>query len=710
MLRLYLAFLLSVASAGATSCYNSSESYPRGTCVRYDGVCSSVVGGWVFVEDLGSAAPSGWTSLEAAVVSDLRLSRRNSGVVQDACMRAIDTFVCSNTFFRCETDPATGEGVPILPCRSACDAFWSVCRQTVELYFHYVLKSENVASSSFITCDGPNDHFDEQPDAVADFFGGRLIPARPSYPAGLYGVKRFPETTYAYRLHDTDALVTRTCYEPKRLDAVLTLDERCAFPLVKSRDVCVLACPFPLYTSAEAMSVIWTFSVIGTAAAIVSLFVLLDSIWVVVEGGYLSRWLEASLPSLFAPRSTPRPSADDEVASPVSPHAPPSPGVYPITTPIHPRASSFVVSRRSKRRLSFATKYAVVGSVIVLIYFAFGPAVAIVQGEKVSCDSDSTFHVDLNDVFNASASDRDVSGTGCRVQRLVPFLLQALFNLILYAMARVYCAVTNTSIPKKLLALRVYCVATPAACVIAASQLDHLSSDLNTAIVHLTRQAAMCFNRFESVGVEFVIIFLPFVVTGVGVVYVSAYVWRYTKAIHDVSKTLTAHSSRQTHNQIAMRALLTRLRVLGISTFVLLIVLMSTTGGVLSLLRAYGDAFSDYFTCHATERPCDDCEAIRHMAETSRPTVALLAIQAGSMSCIALIFGGFFAAQSATRLRREWNEGKLQRRIEEVWYGERVYAEMVSSFAAAGVAGGDGGGEARRTPGVSAVSSIRNMQ
>jgi len=54
-----------------------------------------------------------------------------------------------------------------------------------------------------------------------------------------------------------------------------------------------------------------------------------------------------------------------------------------------------------------------------------------------------------------------------------------------------------------------------------------------------------------------------------------------------------------------------------------------------------------------------DCAVLLVQANTERPTSALMSVQLASMSCIIVLFGAFFVAQSAARLIKEYQNGQL---------------------------------------------------
>lgn len=65
----------------------------------------------------------------------------------------------------------------------------------------------------------------------------------------------------------------------------------------------------------------------------------------------------------------------------------------------------------------------------------------------------------------------------------------------------------------------------------------------------------------------------------------------------------------------------------------------------------------------------DACSIIATEAESSKPTVALMAAQLSSTSIITTLFGAFFSAQSLSRLVKEHRNGTLQKKWRQLVIG-----------------------------------------
>ena len=141
-----------------------------------------------------------------------------------------------------------------------------------------------------------------------------------------------------------------------------------------------------------------------------------------------------------------------------------------------------------------------------------------------------------------------------RAQRASPFVLMWLFNLVLYALYRV---LTSTRIKgTRHLALRgahalvvAYCVAVPAVCMGVALGLDAVPTDLAGGTLQLMRSSALCFVRLSKPA-EFVLVYQPLILTGTGVVALSALAVRVLRGVQADVAGLRAASGTQERREI----------------------------------------------------------------------------------------------------------------------------------------------------------------
>ena len=132
----------------------------------------------------------------------------------------------------------------------------------------------------------------------------------------------------------------------------------------------------------------------------------------------------------------------------------------------------------------------------------------------------------MDGLINEKIKDRDQTNDFCRAQRIMPFVLQAIFNLTLYAMVKVYIVVRNKKFDKTQSAiyeavLLLYCVGVPIICLIIHSRIDKLSTNFDWVTTQVTRQSIICTGRYENSSVEFALIFIPYIITGSCIIFLS---------------------------------------------------------------------------------------------------------------------------------------------------------------------------------------------
>jgi len=158
-----------------------------------------------------------------------------------------------------------------------------------------------------------------------------------------------------------------------------------------------------------------------------------------------------------------------------------------------------------------------------------------VQGSSVSCTPGSDV-IDLGAVY----AGVDYSTLWCRAQRTAPFIVQMLFNLVLYSMVRVYLIVftplrMNPLTKRTKHALQYatvgYCIGVPWLCLGLALGLDYLDTGPTTSQAQYASQAALCVPRLSSQRVEFAVVYLPYIVTGAAVVVVSGVVLAHVRNV-----------------------------------------------------------------------------------------------------------------------------------------------------------------------------------
>jgi len=324
------------------------------------------------------------------------------------------------------------------------------------------------------------------------------------------------------------------------------------------------------------------------------------------------------------------------------------------------------------------------------VYFSIGPAASLAYGSEVSCGGVATVSI-----LDINLGKADFSDNTCKAQRVAPFVLQLCFNIVFYAMVRVLLVVDErikrmAQRTKTLLgwALGVYCAGIPIIFFIIAACLDKLSTDYVTAVGMLIRQATICTMRFPDASSEVVLVYLPFILTGTLVSFIALHI--FTNIARMRGKV--AGIKNKTKSDAALDALIMRLAFLGMSTFVVLIVLMVSTSVFSSEIYSFSSAWYAWFTC-VVGSACalgNGCPVEYARAASKRPTVALMALQMASMSTITALFGLFFSAQSFNRLRAEYLDGTLRQKFATFFFSNRSGPTPSSRFAQDASGNGDG--------------------
>jgi len=691
---LLLAFLLVLALpssvlAQVAECGGGNTSFLLGKCVPYNGFCAGISGSSIYIAETNDDVDKH----EKMAAEGIRLIRQNAGLVPAPCIKFSDTFMCGTFLLECKVDAGTGEAYPVLPCVSLCNNYWSntYCGSTTQLYYSYILTPahQTAVDSAFPFC-APNGFFTAEPFPPDRYGVGRVIPNTLPYPIGIKGNLVYPEGTYTYTLQANGQNLTLPCREVAPYGGdLLEVVASCKFPLVTADARCAVPCPFPILEASDAEISIIAFVVPGVVALVLCVFVFMDSLWLIFEstGGEVGAFLR-KYGFITTKGSTVHGSSAVDggttmqgsmmggsmVPGSMAPGSMLSGGPSPSS----PRnmTSGGAQSRGKRTQLRSSTLYALLGSVLGIIYFLVGPLPSLIRGHEISCAKQGQL-IDFSGLINATDTTRDQPSGLCRAQRIMPFILQAIFNLTLYAMVKVLLVVTNSKMEEKQkrrleIALFAYCAGVPILCLIISTQIDYLSLTLQSAIVQLTRDAVICVPRYENSGIEFALIFLPYIVTGLIVVGLSFRIYQYLKTVQKQVAGLQANRKQKTASDTALKLLLIRLGVLGVLTFVVLIVLMSVTGAVMIMNTNYGKSFYDWFACETAGRSCESCDPKKDQMMADRVPPAVLGVQLFMMSSIALLFGLFFGAQSASRLYKEFMDGSLQRKIDNIWYGRDI--------------------------------------
>jgi len=410
------------------------------------------------------------------------------------------------------------------------------------------------------------------------------------------------------------------CYTPNLVTtSVILPPPDCASPMVVSEDgnTCDIPCPFPVFTSDTQTRVEWAFVAPGLLGLVLCVFICLDALFVICEarGGRRRRILRGMVSS-----GTP----NNVVSSTDSPD--PTSG-----------------GSTGDRQVRASTLYVLLGSLLGIVYFFIGPLMTLLFWSDISCSES------LISLQALSSGTLPPEPSACVAQRVSPFVLQAIFNLILYAMVRVYLVISSQvkhmkDRSKRLIdvALVGYCMGVPVLTLIIAFALDQLSTNPFTGSVQLSRQSTICQFRLSK-GVEWILTFAPFIVTGVAVTGISVLITLKLVVAREKLGTAGIVKARTTSDD-ALRLLIFRLVALGLITFILLIIVIVSSSLVTNELEAFTPAFTTYFTCSIEQLSCLNCAfsflpfsppqpLTRTNAEVERLTMERHCLGAHAQSC-----------------------------------------------------------------------------
>lgn len=603
-----------------------------GRCVKnYNGICAGVTGPVVWLSNQETV------TLVDSRVSAMIATARKQGFLSDACLNKTDVISCLAHWPRCQDGP-NGEGLPILECQADCVDYWTVC-DAKNLFALYLQTLSSPAESKIPFCGYSKDPL------PPDHWGGRRIEGYPTYPVGLAGVPMFPAAgqPYLYTVWSTQQNVSLQCqpfdsanhadHPPVPLQQAV----QCVSPLVPTADgsSCALPCPYPIFDRPTLTGIGVAFSLPGNLGFALCVLVFLDALWVMVDSTSFTfvRVLGTSATSSGRQQT---------------------------------QSSGTGASHQARRRqLRAAVSYAFVGSALGIIYWIVGPLGAMAKAaDGAMCPAGAKF-VDVNRVLNAR---EDYSDTACRAMRVAPFVLQAVFNLVLWCTFRIVLVVSDRARrmdrgPRIALNMAVlaYCVLTPLVCLATALGLDAPATDILSLHVELARNAGVCYPRLPNLGVEFAVVFLPYLVTGVLVVAAACFVmWQ----LHGVRSTTKGMVHGRSKSSTALESLMARLTMLGLATFSVLVTFFIVTMVQMSQLSTYAPLFQAWFACGAacTCSVCN-CDAEKAAFIGTVPTAALFGLQQACMSIIVVVVGAFFAAQCAARLGKEAGDGTLRARV-----------------------------------------------
>jgi len=195
----------------------------------------------------------------------------------------------------------------------------------------------------------------------------------------------------------------------------------------------------------------------------------------------------------------------------------------------------------------------------------------------------------------------------------------------------------------------------------------------------MVREASICIMRFDSKDVEFTLLYLPFILTGALTTVLAALVFRDIRRVRD--KVAGTYTAKNAETEKAFKQLMLRLCVLGLGTFAVLIVVMVSTSVYSAQVHQFAPLWIYWSECVQTAFSCDldACAPLLDNANVYRPTAAVMGAQLASMSCIALLFGSFFALQSAARLSKEYNNGQLREKWRRLVLGGGVSTSRVAT-------------------------------
>lgn len=598
-----------------------------GQCVsNYTGACASVVGPSVWL-------PHGATTgdLDRLILSVLHGIYTNAGVMGDACVRASIAMGCASVVFACEDG-----NVPRLPCREFCTWYWSptACAATLRAYYSaFYGNGQDTRTVSVPQC-GAGASFPGvagTPDDV-DVVGGRPILARPFWPAGYVGAPLFPSAangnvTYNDSTHHR--LVPTTCAE--LAPSTLTLDDAIALATFTSASNDEReregggGCAPPLRPSTNASS---TTCVIGCPSPA------------------LSRASVDAVQYVYAAL-----------------------GVLAFVLNVVVLASEVRQVLVHRVRVTTNFRLVVLGTSLSVVWFLLGPLHVFVYGAVVSCP---THGEELTNTEVFFGLDRRGDSVGCRMQRASPFVLQWIFNVVLFVLMRTVMATqtfTRSSVRAWACLDRVvalYCVLVPAICLVVATVLDAPSTNPAVAQTQMARSSTVCVPRLANAVVEFMLVAFPLCVTGVAVVVLALVVTHRLRQNHrnvvglvpsqDAVVTSREPSSSPPpppSHMVGMRGLARRVTVLGLTSAVLVTLEILASGIFVHACEAWGPAFDAFFACATTSGadPCL-CASLGDDERTLRPPPWSIGLASAASASIPVMFGAVFATQSIQRHRR----------------------------------------------------------
>jgi len=387
-----------VCNAAQEACVVSNTSY--GSCQPYpsDGICARF-----FPNNAPVYIPQGTyqSDIEKSVINYIQTANSEAMVLGSACLQMANEFTCLTHYLPCINGTSPNQSLPILPCATFCVQYWTTCADVQKLNFQEGLKGD-YAASPIPNCllGGTYDGSYANPQ-LADVWGGRKIGGWLPTINGLLGEVLMPIDAYNYT-YTNGTTVQLECYTPNvtslstaiyspppiTCQAPLTLDD--------SGTTCVLNCPFPVFGSDTQFNIQAAYVAPAILGFALCLFVLADAL-ILIHAVYSHKWRH------FLSKSGWNSSTKDSDSPTRSGESGP------------------------RRFIHKSTLYALVGALLGCIYFFIGPLATIMYGSTVSCES-PTINL-LADTTGNAAPD----SISCRAQRASPFVLQALFNLILYS-------------------------------------------------------------------------------------------------------------------------------------------------------------------------------------------------------------------------------------------------------------------------------------
>jgi len=653
-----LALFITLRSEQAFATCAAKQNFTlSGKCVTYpsDGFCGPAYAGRsIFLANDTSLALA-----EALARTSVELLQRNSDQVSAGCIDATSKYVCANWFPRCQV--IGGEAIPLLPCQSECEAYWETCRSGFNLYLFAIqnLQIGTIEDVNIIHCGTGTWNAAPQP---SDYFGGRNIPLQPTWIEGYRGELRHPNGPAQFKLKNGTNIsvpcdtITNFAYQ---LD--LGNELKCAYPLTKTtidgQEKCALPCPFPVIPLADLKVIGWAFVVPALIGVVFSVFVCVDTLWAMFDvtngGGCYNRvrgiWARSTVGSRHDGSSA------DQVMSGAE--------------------SSGTTGRFRSGKIRASMVYALLGSILGIVYFIIGPLMTLIYSEKISCDGKA--FLDIGDVI---AGTQQIGNSMCSAQRVAPFVLQGIFNLMFYALFRVMIMVdqrfkrwTQQSVNLARIVILAYCGLGPFVTMGIALGVDKATDNLTLVFGQLARNSAICTMRLTT-GQEIVLVFLPFIITGICITALSLYIWLRLSSIQAGVQGLITDKNRASDR--ALNLLMRRLSVLGVATFIVIIILIGSTSYVINSMALFSPRFNSFFGCVSTSTTCAvtaDCNALKADAYAVSPSFDAFAVQIAAMSCISLLLSGFFAAQSAPRLFNEWRTGALAQKLDNILEGRPLH-------------------------------------